>query len=269
VVGPYVSLNCGLTLSRSRIRRGNGGYGNSDAANDPNFTSYPVAVNSIVTSGAQNDTGMFEPNPAEEKYLAFEGAGAISTWHLELLGEPRQFDYDTIADVVLTIRYSARAEGNQTDAKKAARDWLIQHAARVFSMRHEFGSQWAKFKAASSPPPGDGTGLRFALGKEHFPYRMETIKAKPKRLRLFLTVPTGSTVGTVELFQILPTGKPLSLGKATVVNGEATIVPRNVNTSGEPGEPSGFDAEGEFELRFNSNIFDDLWIVVDWSTKDA
>lgn len=270
VVGPYVSLNCGLTLTQSRIRRGSGGYGNNDAANDTtNFTSYPVLVNSIVTSGAQNDTGMFEPNPAEEKYLAFEGAGAISSWHLELLGEPRQFDYDTIADVVLTIRYSARAEGDRTDAEKEARDWLTEHAARVFSMRHEFGSQWAKFKGVSGPPTGGGTGLRFTLGKEHFPYRMETIKAKPKRLHLFPTVPTGSTVGTVELFQIFPTGKPLSLGKATVVNGEATIVPRKVNTSGEPGEPNGFDAEGEFELRFNSNTLDDLWIVVDWSTKDA
>jgi hypothetical protein len=261
VIGPYVSLNCGLTLTQSRIRRENGGYGNIDTANDvTNFTSYPVAVNSIVTSGAQNDTGMFDPNPAEEKYLAFEGAGAISAWHLELLGDPPQLDYDTISDAILTIRYSARAEGNKTDAQDAASNWLEQHAARAFSMRHEFGSQWAAFKGASGPPPDGRPGLRFALGSEHFPYRLETIKSQPKRLQLLLA---GKVDGAVELFRKDKNLKYKSLGTANIVNGTAEIVP------GAPGKPSGFDPEGEFELRFSSNALDDLWIVVDWSIKGA
>ena len=37
-------------------------------------------LDAIVTSTAQNDAGLFEPTLRDERYLPFEGAGAISTW---------------------------------------------------------------------------------------------------------------------------------------------------------------------------------------------
>jgi hypothetical protein len=80
---------------------------------------------------------LFETNLRDERYLPFEGAGVISAWSLALLGKPRSFDYDTIADVLLTIRYTARPDENRTDAEKSAAQWLKTHAARVFSMPHE------------------------------------------------------------------------------------------------------------------------------------
>ena len=64
---------------------------------------------SIATSTAQNDGGMFELSFRDERYLPFEGAGAVSTWRLELPSQLRQFDYATIADVIVTRRlYGAR-----------------------------------------------------------------------------------------------------------------------------------------------------------------
>lgn len=99
---------------------------------------------------------MFETNLRDERYLPFEGAGVISAWSLALLGKPRSFDYDTIADVLLTIRYTARPDENRTDAEKSAAQWLKTHAARVFSMRHEFSTGWAAFKR----PRSEGEGPR-------------------------------------------------------------------------------------------------------------
>jgi hypothetical protein len=58
-------------------------------------------IQSIATSNAQNDSGMFELNFRDERYLPFEGAGAISTWRLELPAEFRVFDDATIPDVIL------------------------------------------------------------------------------------------------------------------------------------------------------------------------
>ena len=55
-----------------------------------------VGIQSISTSNAQNDSGTFELNFQDDRYLPFEGAGVISTWRLELGSEYRQFDYDTI-----------------------------------------------------------------------------------------------------------------------------------------------------------------------------
>jgi hypothetical protein len=41
----------------------------------------------------------------------YDGRGAISTWRLELPAEFRPFEYQTITDAILTMRYSARDGG--------------------------------------------------------------------------------------------------------------------------------------------------------------
>ncbi len=61
----------------------------------------------ISTSSAYNDTGMFEFSFRDERYLPFEGAGAVeSRWKLELPSSFRSFDYNTISDVILRISYT-------------------------------------------------------------------------------------------------------------------------------------------------------------------
>jgi hypothetical protein len=42
------------------------------------------SIQSVATSNAQNDSGLFELNFRDERYLPFEGTGAISSWRLEL-----------------------------------------------------------------------------------------------------------------------------------------------------------------------------------------
>jgi len=63
------------------------------AIEDDDFGS----LRTIVTSSAYNGSGLFEPNLLDERYLPFEGAGAISEWCLELPDEYRQFDCDAIS----------------------------------------------------------------------------------------------------------------------------------------------------------------------------
>jgi hypothetical protein len=82
---------------------------------DGRFLGYQGTVQSVVTGGASSDSGMFETNLRDERFLPFEGCGAIGTWRLELLRMYRQFDYGTISDVVLTLRYTARAQVMGTD----------------------------------------------------------------------------------------------------------------------------------------------------------
>ena len=60
--------------------------------------------------------GMFETNLHDERFLPFEGAGAISTWTLTLPNELRAFDYSTISDVILHVRYTAREAGGSLAA---------------------------------------------------------------------------------------------------------------------------------------------------------
>ncbi|KLD64097.1 hypothetical protein [Dyella japonica] len=182
-----------------------------------------------------------------ERYLPFEGAGVISALSLKLLGQPPSFDYDTMADVVLTVRYTARPDGDRAEAEMSATQWLKTHAARVFSMRQEFGAEWAGFKRPRSE--GDGPAvLKFSLTPDQFPFRMEAVTDKPKRLHLFFS---GNADGDVELRR-----NGTKLGKTALVN-EMTFASNDLQVS------------GEYELQFDSNILEDLWLVVDWQAEDA
>ncbi len=70
---------------------------------------------------------MFELSFRDERYIPFENAGAVSSWKLEMMDEPhlRQFDYDTITDVIVHLRYTARNdEGKAVTTKTQLLDYL-------------------------------------------------------------------------------------------------------------------------------------------------
>lgn len=119
--GPHTSVSAKLALVGNKLR-----HTASLAAGYREFEYFEnrVGIQSIATSQAQNDGGMFELNFRDERYLPFEGAGAISSWKLELPAEFRQFDYDSIADVILHISYTAREGGERL--KKAATGSIIE-----------------------------------------------------------------------------------------------------------------------------------------------
>jgi hypothetical protein len=157
VTGPYASVNCTLTLLKSSIRKTplmDIDYARQDAE-DCRFSDYFGSLQSIVTSSAQNDSGMFETKLHDERYLPFEGSGAVSEWQLELpanpsKGEPCQFDYNTISDVILHMRYTAR-EGGGLLRRGAIKNLQIifdearaAGSVRMFSVRHEFPQEWGK-----------------------------------------------------------------------------------------------------------------------------
>lgn len=152
VVGPYTSVNCTLSLLKSSLRKSplpkDGEYARQSSEDD-RFVDYIGAVQSIVTSSGQNDSGMFETNLRDERFLPFEGAGAESTWKLDLPNDYRAFDYDTISDVILHIRYTARQGVDPTKVKASLVD-LLQKAnqsslALLFSLRNDFPTEWSAF----------------------------------------------------------------------------------------------------------------------------
>ena len=88
VSGPYTSVNCTLSLLRSTVRKSpvlkDGEYRRTTNEEDDRFVDYYGTVESVVTSSGTNDSGLFETTLRDERFLPFEGAGAISTWRVEL-----------------------------------------------------------------------------------------------------------------------------------------------------------------------------------------
>lgn len=67
---------------------------------------------SIVSSTAQDDSGLFQFDLRDPRYLPFERQGAISRWRLRLTAAVPSFDWTTIADVILRLRYTALDGGD-------------------------------------------------------------------------------------------------------------------------------------------------------------
>ena len=187
VVGPYMTLSCTLRLLKNSIRinttNGDNGYprntdDNGLPADDDRFVENNIPVKAIATSHGQNDSGMFELNFRDERYLPFEGAGVISNWSLELFSDPpsnnpdpvnpdfgrplRQFDYSTISDAILHIKYTAREDAGAFKDGSVA--YLRNHfssgngvvpSIRMFDLRREFPSHWHRFLNPANPADGN------------------------------------------------------------------------------------------------------------------
>src|SRR5215217_6723229 len=96
VVGPYQSLNATLTLLWDKVRTKSTIQGNY--RDDVNYELRFGAVQSIATSSGQNDSGLFELNFHDERYLPFEDAGAYSGWRIELPLETNLFNRESLKD---------------------------------------------------------------------------------------------------------------------------------------------------------------------------
>lgn len=115
VTGPNVQVYAKLTLLSSKLRT------QADRTKDP--YEEPAALESIVTSVGQDDSGTF--NSQDARYQPFEFRGAVdSVWKLELLDrEIERFDHTSITDVDLMLAYSARDGGEAAAA--AARSSIV------------------------------------------------------------------------------------------------------------------------------------------------
>jgi len=241
VTGPYVPVRCTLTLLRSSTRVSpdvGPGYART-GPDDGRFADDPTAVESIVTSHAVKDPGLFETNLRDERYLPFEGAGAISEWRLELPRELRQFDYDTISDVVLHVRYTARSAGaelrqaaeaelraavdavvlgSEADAPAGEREGLLH----LVSARRDLSDAWARWMHPPDDQPDQTLTMRFDA--ESLPFALGTGMLEVLGVDLFLSLAdvTGYGDGSLVRLQLSPPGgsaQPVDLGAASELFG--------------------------------------------------
>ena len=158
IIGPYTSINCTLCLTKHAFRTSPLGatsastYApNTDQGPDQRFSTSAIPIDAIAVSTAQNDSGTFELNFSGERYLPFEGAGSISSWRLDLPPPSfRQFDYGSISDVIITVKYTSFDGGATLQGPAAASvvsyvnsvEGLGEHEGlyALFDLRSEFSS---------------------------------------------------------------------------------------------------------------------------------
>lgn len=265
VTGPYASVNCTLTLLKSSIRKTSvidGNYAREDAE-DSRFSDYFGSLQSIVTSSAQNDSGMFETNLRDERYLPFEGSGVISEWQLELPAnpsneEPCQFDYDTISDVILHIRYTAREgggilhQGAMENLKILFGKSQAVGSVRLFSVQHEFPTEWAKFQN-QEPEANKRYELALNLRSEHYPFWSKGRLNSSKRVDILARSPATS----LDVFE--KTEDMMAKCSLAKMPNFGDLLIGKLSWETKP--------LGEFKVFFEDRTMEDLWIAVTWSSE--
>lgn len=168
IAGPYTTVNCSLRLLKNSMRKNTlipdeYEHNNDEGLplDDDRFCASNVPVTLIATSTGQNDAGMFEFNFRDERYLPFEGAGVISDWMIELSTEKefRQFDYETISDVILHLKYTAKESSGVF--KEKAVEHLHKYlkpdeggttpSSRMFNLKQNFPTEWHRFLHPTAP----------------------------------------------------------------------------------------------------------------------
>lgn len=276
VTGPYAGVNCTLSLLKSSIRKTSvvgDQYARIDA-DDERFSDSFSSLQSIVTSSAQNDSGLFETNLRDERYLPFENSGVVSEWQLQLpadpsKGDPIQFDYDTISDVILHIRYTAREGGALLRSgalayiKELIGNAQAAGSVRLFSVRQEFPAEWDKFQS-QTPAAGQRFELKLNLRSEHFPFWTKGRLNGVTRVDILVRSSAAPVPATIDMADKIDRNdgnakkdsltKDPSLGNLLVGKFENIGLPAK--------EPTG---EFKLKLFLDAKDFDDLWLGITWN----
>jgi hypothetical protein len=95
----------------------------------------------VALSAPTNASGIFELDPQADLLLPFEGTGVDTTWEFRLPKAANPFDYSTIADVLVTIDYTALNSFEYRQQVIQTLDPRLS-AQRPFSFRQQLADQW-------------------------------------------------------------------------------------------------------------------------------
>jgi hypothetical protein len=226
---------------------------------------------SVALSGAQNASGVFELDLQPEMLLPFEGLGVDTVWRLELPKAANPFDYRTIADVLLTIEYTALASPDYRQQVVAA---LPQTASadRPFSLRYQFADAW--YDLHNPDQAAAPMVVRFTTRREDFPPNLDELRIE--HVVLYFARRAGQAV-EVQNAQLLFTRQ----GDTNAVGGAASSIDGIISTRrGNAGawQPMQTrDPVGTWELtlpnttemknHFASDAFDDILFVLTYAGR--
>ena len=191
VVGPYQNIHATLTQEKNKTL----------IQPDPDAVRYLLTgegeepetgilrqdwrVNEqIAISKGVNDSGMFVLNFQDERYLPFEGTGAISDWTLEMPKVTNRIDFESITDVIVTLSYTALQGGSTI--YDAVKETLTTFAGkRLFSLAQQFSSAWYQFMNPGSSATEQT--LSFRALANMFPMNLTNYTVKQIHIQMVLT----------------------------------------------------------------------------------
>jgi hypothetical protein len=273
IVGPYTSVNATLRLQQHRYRvdptaTTGSDYGERTSRGgkaDSRFSTCNVPISAVALCTGQSDAGVFELDFRGERYMPFEGAGCLSTWLLELPPRLRQFDYATMTDVVLHMRYTAvnggdalkgpAADHTVSTLQTASALMAEQGVSVLYDVKSDFATEWHKAVAAGDA--NQVAKIRLSGLDRRPPIYTAGMKVDPTQISLLCDADMATT-SLVEI-QTAPDGA-VSDGKSIAFSNPSDLGGLQNYTAKVSGMPL-----GNWELRANRTelaAVKKLWLVI-------
>ena len=195
ITGPYTNVSATLSLTGSQIRM-------EPKLGAGELREVPKSRTTIIsTSTAQNDAGVFQLNFRDDRYMPFEGAGAISSWKLDLPKTFRQFDYNTINDIIIHVSYTAEYDElfrDNVEKINGEIETLLKTNTspmrRMISLRQEFSNAFHRLTEQGVNNP-----VLIKIENKHFPLFMNGRNLKITKAKLVLVTSKGQTVAGLNI----------------------------------------------------------------------
>lgn len=203
LVGPYQNVHATLTQTSSKTLLKADEQGvqyllTEEDNNKPDNTVLSVNVlpnQQVALSQGLNDSGLFQLNFNDARYLPFEGTGAISSWQLDMPKAYNPIDFTTLTDVIIEMRYTALAQGG-TFQNTVIANLEDFSGSRYLSMAQTFPSAWHGFIQQQEE-------LVFTLSPALLRPNLSSYQVSGIYLQLVLT-PEGVDVDTMPTVTITP-----------------------------------------------------------------
>ena len=170
---------------------------------------------SVALTSPTNDSGVFEMQEQSDMLLPFEGLGVAGSWEFRMPHAANAFNFGTIADVLVTIEYTAL--DGPTTFRQEVIDELDRSvsADRPFSFRHQFADAWYDLH---HPEPQKPMAVSFTTRREDFPPNVFDLKIE--YVTLYLALKPEVTQPKIDLnLRFTEQGKMIPLDGASVVDG--------------------------------------------------
>lgn len=217
-----------LTPALEGIRANVSHHGLSRVMVGPPFAA-PVILQrppeTVSLSSPRTDGGLFQLRLDDPMLLPFEGSGVEATWTLELAKAANAFNFDTLVDVLMTIRYTAKEDFGYRQRIVAELESGFT-AMASFAARQTFPDAWFHLHnpvfRQNAADYGFGPGqvrppytFRVEIGRGHFPPNELDVT-----LRRILVVTAQDRPGRIPVrVEFRPAG-----GAATLVANDQEIV---------------------------------------------
>jgi hypothetical protein len=186
LVPPAQGIRATLTASGvSRVVTGSEVFSETVIRRDPE---------SVALTSPINASGVFDLDPQADMLLPFESMGVATSWEFQLPKPANQFDFRTIADLLLTVEYTALSDLDYRQQVIQRLDPRIG-GDRLYSFRDHFPDAW--YELNNPEQSQDPMTVRFETRRGDFPPNVDEGSLRIDQLLLYVKQAAGTTAAVL------------------------------------------------------------------------